>query len=183
MTKHLPSEIKTKFDKIYHLRSFDLEDALSLQRFYSQIAEETTNTMHHKEKAISLQALSDRIKQTSESILDAYLGVFDKDKIIAVLYFRVPLPDHPWVKHIAEFGIMVLEEHSNCGIGSKLLEKMENFAISSGITKIEAKVRTSNEHAKALYKKFGYEIEGLRKNAAFINGQYEDELYVAKIFK
>jgi RimJ/RimL family protein N-acetyltransferase len=57
---------------------------------------------------------------------------------------------------------------------------MEEFAKKSGIYKIEAKVRIFNERGLALYKKNGYAIEGTRKKAAFINGQYEDEFFIAK---
>lgn len=45
---------------------------------------------------------------------------------------------------------------------------------------IEAKVRVSNKRGLALYKKNGYAIEGTRQKAAFINGQFEDEFFIAK---
>lgn len=75
----------------------------------------------------------------------------------------------------------VLKEYWGQGIGTALLEHMEGFAKNIGVTRIEAKVRALNERGIALYKKSGYEIEGVRKKAALINEVPEDEFYIAKL--
>ena len=40
-----------------------------------------------------------------------------------------------------------------------------------------------NERAIRLYKKMGFEIEGTKKHSLFVNGQYVDEYYMAKILQ
>lgn len=42
-------------------------------------------------------------------------------------------------------------------------------------------IRTARLEDIALYKKQGFEIEGTRRHAYVINGQYMDEYYMAKI--
>jgi RimJ/RimL family protein N-acetyltransferase len=173
--------IQTKHGKTYELRNFIPADAEALQNFFSQSALDTTHTLHYKERPISVAKLQERIKHSLESPSDLFIGVFDQENIIGQLYFRVCPSDHPWVKHIGEFGMTILKDYWGQGIGTALLQQMERFANSIGVSRIEAKVRTTNEQAIALYKKFGYHIEGNRKRAALINGSFEDEFYIAKI--
>ncbi|MBX9704459.1 MAG: GNAT family N-acetyltransferase [Silvanigrellaceae bacterium] len=181
MPIHQKKYIQAKFDKTYELRSFIPSDAEALQSFFHQSALESTHTLHYKEKPISISKLEVRIKTAAESPSELFLGVFDKGKIIGQVYCRVQQPDHPWVKHIGEFGMTVLKDYWGQGIGTELLQHMETFASTIGISRIEAKVRTTNEQAISLYRKFGYQIEGTRKMAALINGSFEDELYIAKL--
>ena len=181
MPIHQKQNIQAKFGKIYELRSFIPSDAQALQSFFQQSAVESTHTLHYKEKPISISKVESRSKIATESSSDLFLGAFDENKIIGQVYFRVQHPDHPWVKHIGEFGMTVLRDYWGQGIGTELLRQIEIFANSIGISRIEAKVRVTNEQAIALYKKFGYQIEGTRKKAALINDSFEDELHIAKL--
>ena len=47
--------------------------------------------------------------------------------------------------------------------------------------RIEAEVRAANVNGVQLYQRYGFKIEGLREKAAFIDGNYVDEYYIAKI--
>ncbi|WP_392396641.1 MULTISPECIES: GNAT family N-acetyltransferase [Paenibacillus] len=40
-----------------------------------------------------------------------------------------------------------------------------------------------NERAAALYKKMGFEIEGVKRNSIRMDGKYVDEYYMGKIFE
>jgi RimJ/RimL family protein N-acetyltransferase len=62
-----------------------------------------------------------------------------------------------------------------------MLQLMVEHAKKEGIVRIEAEVRAANENGVGLYQKNGFKIEGLREKAAFINGNYVDEYYIAKI--
>ena len=48
-------------------------------------------------------------------------------------------------------------------------------------TRIELTVFTDNADAIALYRKFGFEIEGTHKQYAFRNGRFEDVYAMARI--
>lgn len=181
MPKYHPSTIQTKSGKTYDLRSFVPEDAEAQQNFFYQSALDSTHTLHYKEKNIPISKLRERSNQALESPTDLSLGVFDNGKIIGQLFFKISYPEHPWVKHIGEFGMTVLKDYWGQGIGSSLLTQMESFAKCVGVTRIEAKVRCSNQRGVSLYNKSGYEIEGTRKKAALIDGSFEDEYYIAKL--
>lgn len=163
MSHHETEYIQTKLGRTHEMRYFVLSDAEALQKFFHQSALDSTHTLHYSESPIAIGRLQEKIKQALESPSELFIGVFDQDNIIGQLYFRISRPDHPWVKHIGEFGMTVLKQYWGQGIGSLLLRKMEAFAISSGVTRIEATVRGKNDRAIFLYKKFGYQIEGSRK--------------------
>ncbi|OAO80482.1 hypothetical protein A0O32_1432 [Anoxybacillus flavithermus] len=40
---------------------------------------------------------------------------------------------------------------------------------------------TQNQAGIALYKKMGFEIEGIKKHSLLVNGRFMDEYYMAKI--
>ena len=45
---------------------------------------------------------------------------------------------------------------------------------------MELTVLTSNERAKNLYRKLGFIEEGVRRGSMLLDGDYVDELYMAK---
>ena len=178
---NLQQKIKNKNGKIFTARSCQQQDVEEIKKFLQQVALESTHTLVCKDRELSLEKLKERSELALKSPCEIYLGVFSETNIVGQLHFRVPSPDHPWIKHVGEFGMMIAAKHWGQGIGSELLEIMETFAKSIGISRIEAKVRMTNERGIALYKKRRYEIEGVRKKAAFINGHFEDEFFIAKL--
>ena len=52
-----------------------------------------------------------------------------------------------------------------------------------GVKRIQAQVRVSNHIGIGFYQKHGYEIEGVKKSAVLINGNYENEFYLSKILE
>jgi len=84
---------------------------------------------------------------------------------------------HPRLRHKSTFGIFVDENESGLGIGSKLMQFCIAYSFDwLGIRKIELEVFADNQHAIRLYKKFGFEEEGVRKQSALRKGEYVDVL-------
>lgn len=84
-------------------------------------------------------------------------------------------------QHIATIVIGILEDYCNNGIGYSLFQNIIKWAKECSVKKLELTVITENKRAIYLYRKFGFEIEGTRKMATFIDGKYYDEYYMAKI--
>lgn len=87
---------------------------------------------------------------------------------------------NPRQNHRGFLGMGLLPEYRGKGIGSKLLEKVLDRGREFGLEKIELHVYTSNQAAIALYKKFGFEEEGLIKKYRKLDGKYFDCLAMAK---
>lgn len=109
------------------------------------------------------------------------IGAFDGDKVIGYLNFRLLWPEHPWVQHLGQFGMMVLKEYWGHGIGKRLLALQDDHARSIGVNRIEAMVRAKNDRGIKLYLHSGFKIEGTREKGAKINGDFVDEYFIAKI--
>ena len=49
------------------------------------------------------------------------------------------------------------------------------------IYRFELSVMTQNTTAVALYRKFGFEVEGTARDTLFVDGRYVDEYMMAKL--
>ena len=86
------------------------------------------------------------------------------------------------IKHCAYIVIGILEAFHGMGFGKKLMKAVDNWAEEKKIIRLELTVLTENERAVNLYKKSGYEIEGIRKSSMKVEGILKDEYYMSKIF-
>ncbi|TDX46335.1 GNAT family N-acetyltransferase [Orenia marismortui] len=77
--------------------------------------------------------------------------------------------------------VAVLEDYTGQGIGSRLFHHLEQWGQEEEFHRFELTVMSHNNRAINLYKKMGFEIEGLRKDALFISGKYIDEYYMSKL--
>ena len=76
--------------------------------------------------------------------------------------------------HCGTLGVGLLPEFRGKGIGRQLMRRTIDAAFAFGLTRIELTVREGNAKAIGLYKSLGFEMEGLHRNAVFIEGQYEN---------
>lgn len=88
--------------------------------------------------------------------------------------------DNPRQNHRGGLGMGLIPEFRGQGLGSQLLSAVLDHAKKIGLEKVELHVYTSNMAAIALYKRFGFEEEGLIKKYRKIDGQYFDCLAMAK---
>ena len=85
--------------------------------------------------------------------------------------------------HAATIGISVHKDWRNRGIGHALMARMTAWAQDTGVVKrIELLVYVRNATAIHLYEKFGFQIEGRRRHAIFQNGEYLDNLAMARVW-
>lgn len=82
---------------------------------------------------------------------------------------------HEFRRHTAELGMGVLRAYRGIGIGGALMDQALHWAAGRGIEKVTLGVRASNEHAQALYRKFGFVEEGCRvRDIKDQHGRYDD---------
>jgi RimJ/RimL family protein N-acetyltransferase len=84
-------------------------------------------------------------------------------------------------RHTAHMVIGILRAFTGLGLGTRLLETLEQWARSHEIHRLELTVMTHNERAIWLYSKAGYQIEGVQKDSLRVEGQYVDEYRMAKL--
>jgi len=84
-------------------------------------------------------------------------------------------------KHAVYIVMGILQAYTGQGIGTMLLKELEKWAYQNKIHRLELTVMVHNKAGLALYKKIGFEIEGIKKHSLLINGSYVDEYYMAKL--
>ncbi|WP_221388331.1 GNAT family N-acetyltransferase [Clostridium perfringens] len=84
-------------------------------------------------------------------------------------------------KHVGVITLMVNSDYQNKGIGSILMDKLINLSESLNIIRLELCVFRDNYKAINLYKKFGFKEEGIKVKSALKNGEYIDEIMMARI--
>ncbi|MEN8700350.1 GNAT family N-acetyltransferase [Bacillus infantis] len=87
------------------------------------------------------------------------------------------------VRHSASLVIGIRKEYRGQGIGYRLFQKLDSWAMKASLHRLELSVVSENERALALYKKAGFEIEGVKKDSLFIDGNYHDEYIMSKLLK
>jgi RimJ/RimL family protein N-acetyltransferase len=87
-------------------------------------------------------------------------------------------------KHSAVLGISVAREWRNRRIGSALMQRAIHWAAGEGaLRRIELNVFATNAAAIRLYQRFGFVIEGRRKDAVGVGNGFVDDFVMAYIAK
>ena len=85
-------------------------------------------------------------------------------------------------RHVLLLGISVAREAQGRGVGTALMAAMCDYADRwVGALRIELTVYTDNAPAIALYRKFGFEIEGTHRGYAMRDGRYVDAHAMARL--
>jgi RimJ/RimL family protein N-acetyltransferase len=84
--------------------------------------------------------------------------------------------------HGGTLGMGLLPEWRGKGLGAALLHDTIEAARTFGLKRIQLGVFETNVRAAVLYRKFGFEDEGVRRKAVLIDGVFIDEIMMARVF-
>jgi putative acetyltransferase len=88
----------------------------------------------------------------------------------------------PRRSHAGHFGMAVRDDWQGKGVGTKLLEAALDQADNRlGLTRLDLRVFVDNKAAIALYRKYGFEVEGTREQFAMRGGAYADAYVMARL--
>ena len=135
------------------------EDAEEMLAYLKQIGSETDNlTFGAEGVCCTVEEEAEHIRQTENSHDEAMFVAKDGDKIIGdASLSRLPRR----MRHRGDFGIAVVREYWNQGVGRRLLEEIIRFARENAFEIIELQVRSDNAAAIHLYEKFGFQKMGI----------------------
>jgi ribosomal protein S18 acetylase RimI-like enzyme len=86
---------------------------------------------------------------------------------------------HEGFRHVGRLGMGLLPGYRGRGLGRQLVAQAVRAARQAGIERVELEVFASNERAIALYCALGFVTEGIKRRARKLNGQYEDNVFMA----
>lgn len=88
----------------------------------------------------------------------------------------------PRRRHVASLGMSVHDDWAGRGVGTRLMEAAMDLVDNwLQVTRVELTVFTDNEPALALYRRFGFEVEGTERMAVFRDGEYVDIHMMARL--
>ncbi len=87
----------------------------------------------------------------------------------------------PGQEHVGAVGMGVLASHRGRGLGRRLMEAMLEGAERTGLTRVELEVWASNVAAIRLYRAMGFEVEGRRRSARFLDDSWDDLVIMARL--
>ncbi|BDH46799.1 acetyltransferase [Salmonella enterica subsp. enterica serovar Choleraesuis] len=152
------------------------DDAADYQRIYSQ-PQVYTNTLQLPYPSLEFwrQKLADYDSEGKIPLVAEVDGVVVGD----ITLFTSP---RPRIRHVVSFGMAVDPHYGGQGIGSCLLSSAIDYAFNwLNATRIELGVFSDNQPALKLYRKFGFEQEGIQRQAALRDGQYCDIILMARL--
>jgi RimJ/RimL family protein N-acetyltransferase len=82
-------------------------------------------------------------------------------------------------RHSGVLGMGLLQPYRGRGLGGALLRAVLDEAQLQGLSRVELEVYTSNQPAIALYERFGFVREGIKRSARILDGKIEDILCMA----
>ena len=104
-----------------------------------------------------------------------------KDEVVGQLGLHT-FPNLPRRRHVGELGMAIRDDWQGRGAGSALLQAAVDFADKwLNLSRLELDVYTDNQPAIALYKKFGFVIEGTHHRFAYRDGGYVDAYMMARL--
>ena len=108
-------------------------------------------------------------------------GVYN-GKIIASANLELNL-NNKKMREIGKWGIAIHPDFQNQGLGTRLLQIIEQHAKEKGVKKLETEYYLGNVSAEKLYvKKLKYQIEGRRRFGGKLkDGTYTDRVLIGKI--
>jgi RimJ/RimL family protein N-acetyltransferase len=81
------------------------------------------------------------------------------------------------MKHVRVLAMLIIDGYREKGVGSALMDYAISWAKKNKeIEKISLSVFSTNERAINLYKKFGFEVEGILRKQFILKGKYVDDI-------
>lgn len=155
------------------------DDAVRLSQLFKEVDQSNVMLYGPGERQTTPEQIRKRIIDVSESDTSEWL-VEDIGGVLAG-YLLIQGSALKRVKHTIYLVIGISEAFRGQGIGTRLFEEMEKWAVEHAIHRVELTVLAHNESARALYRKMGFEVEGTKRNSVFIDGSYCDEYYLSKL--
>ncbi|MEK4737209.1 MULTISPECIES: GNAT family N-acetyltransferase [Bacillus] len=165
----------------YTVRSAAETDAEQLSKIRVQIDGETENMDREEgEGFIDTKGFQEIIKMDSEKTRNLFLVVEVHNRIVG--FSRCEGSDLKRLSHKVEFGICILKEFWGYRMGKSLLQQSINWADANEVKKIALQVLEINAKAIQLYKRLGFEVEGILKNDKRLSdGKYYNTFVMGRV--
>lgn len=160
-------------------RNIEKSDTESLWNMMNQLDYETKFMLYEPgERSKNLARLQGAIDNAVDGNDLCFLAL-DENEIIG--YITAQIGRVRRAMHSAYIVVGIREKYRNQGIGTEFFKRLNEWAQEKKIVRLELTVLCTNKIALNLYRKNGFEIEGIKRKSMYVDGEYIDEYYMAKI--
>ncbi len=160
-------------------RKLKPKDGDKYLKLMKQLDKETSFMLYEpNERKTSIDEMNNKIEQVNNEGGVIIGAEADNELVGFVSANRIPLER---IKHSVYIVAGVLSKVSGKGIGTDLFKELLSWAKENEITRLELTVIKHNKRAINLYKKIGFEIEGIKKNSLNVDNNYDDEYYMGML--
>ena len=153
-------------------REAEPSDAGKFLEYSKIVGSETDNlTFGAEGLSLTISQEADFIRKFAGNPGSIMIVAFDEGELIGTGAVSV-VSGKPRFAHRREIAISVRKDYWGKGIGTGIMNVLMDFAIKSGAEVLELEVRSDNEAAISLYKKFGFEKIGTNEKFFKINGEF-----------
>lgn len=151
------------------------EDAEKIVKFFNIVGGETNYMSFEKDEyALNVEEQAELIRSLEGNATNTMLLAMDGEEIAGLS--TITSSHKIKSRHDAELGIVVGKKYQGKGIGTALISQVIDWVRENGITtRMSLEVRADNVKAVNMYMKFGFVVEGCRKNSTRLNGTYYDD--------
>ncbi|MGE6488704.1 N-acetyltransferase family protein [Paenisporosarcina sp. NPDC076898] len=162
------------------IRQIEVKDAEELSKLIGKVESESPYMLFEAgEREISSGRQRQRIESIKQEDKSEIFVAEEDNKLIGYLFAIGGQANR--TKYSSYIVIGILNQYRGQGIGTKLFMELEEWALNQKIHRLELTVITKNEVGVGLYKKMGFEIEGIKRDSLYIDGEFVDEYYMSKL--
>lgn len=153
-------------------REAEPSDAGKFLEYCKIVGSETDNlTFGAEGLSLTISQEADFIRKFAGNPGSIMIVAFDEGELIGTGAVSV-VSGKTRFAHRREIAISVRKDYWGKGIGTGIMNVLMDFAKKSGAEVLELEVRSDNEAAISLYKKFGFEKIGTNEKFFKINGEF-----------
>lgn len=169
-----------KNKEIIEIRHVRIQDALKRHHFFVTLSLAQVGVVH------TVDEIDPHTEESEQHIKDfvlnrrgLWLVAVNKDQEI-VGEIDITVKHLVRVRHNGFLTMGIIPAYQNLGLGSALMHEALIWAKDEKLERIELSVFKSNQTAQALYRKFGFAVEGTRKNyIKNSKSSYDDDIIMA----
>jgi len=162
------------------IRNIDVNDAEAYWQMLFDLDKETKFMLYEpNERTKKLELINGLIERAVQGN-NLLLVAENNGEIVGFISAQRSVPNR--INHIAYIVVGVRKAFQGKGIGKEFFERLDLWACRNNIVRFELTVMCHNMIALHLYEKYGFVVEGVKKKAILMDGEYIDEFYMAKLF-
>ncbi len=163
--------IEINFTEICHLESA----SAAILQIYKETDFFVTS---FEELPTKKEDICNSIKKEITSKHDVSICALSNGKVVGLLRFRRYKLKRLY--HSGEFSVFVLKKYNGRNLATRMIELLFEWCRQNSVTKIDLSVMEQNTRALKLYKHLGFEVEGIRKRAVYMNNNYYSLIEMGK---